>query len=142
MSSREVWRDVPSVPDVQASSLGRLRIKAHRKPTPHGGTRTYGGTAVAGAWCSRHKRFVWCFRGKNFKVARLVCEAFHGFPPSPRAVCMHLDEDSRNNKPENLSWGTQKQNLNAPGFLAYCKSRLGDNSPTTKSRRARQQFLN
>jgi hypothetical protein len=29
---------------------------------------------------------------------------------------MHVDEDSRNNKPTNLKWGTQKQNLNFPGF--------------------------
>jgi hypothetical protein len=48
---------------------------------------------------------------------------------------MHLNENSDDNRPENLAWGTQKQNLNAPGFIAYCKSRTGENSPTAKSRR-------
>jgi hypothetical protein len=42
-------------------------------------------------------------------------------------VCMHLDENSRNNKPENLAWGTQKENLNAPGFIDYCKSKQKPN---------------
>ena len=47
---------------------------------------------------------------------------------------MHLDENARNNKPENLRWGTQKENLNAPGFIAYCKSRTGDNNPYRKGK--------
>jgi hypothetical protein len=50
---------------------------------------------------------------------------------------MHLDEDSRNNKPENLAWGTQKENLNAPGFVDYCRSRVGDANPLLKSRAKR-----
>lgn len=50
---------------------------------------------------------------------------------------MHIDENSRNNKPANLAWGTQKENLNAPGFIEYCKGRVGENSPTTKGRRAK-----
>lgn len=74
------------------------------------------------------------YRGKTYKVHRLVCEAFNGPPPFQGAVCMHLDEDYRNNRPDNLAWGTQKENLNAPGFIAYCRSRTGENSPTAKGR--------
>ncbi len=77
------------------------------------------------------------YRGKTYKVARLVCEAFHGSAPSGKPVCMHLDEYSRNNRPDNLRWGTQKENLNAPGFLTYCHSRTGDNNPLIKGRRSR-----
>lgn len=36
---------------------------------------------------------------------------------------MHLDEDNGNNRPGNLAWGTQQQNLNAPGFKQYCRER-------------------
>lgn len=56
------------------------------------------------------------------KVHQLVCEAFHGPKPFSRAVVIHKDENSLNNKPSNLTWGTQKENLNCPGFLAYCRS--------------------
>lgn len=70
----------------------------------------------------------------NLKVHRLVCEAFHGAAPEDGMVVIHLDEDATNNRPENLKWGTQKENLNMPGFIAYCKSRTGENSPTIKGR--------
>lgn len=63
------------------------------------------------------------YRGKNYKVASMVCEAFHGEKPSGSHVCMHLDEDSKNNRAENLSWGTQKENLNAPNFKAWARGR-------------------
>lgn len=73
----------------------------------------------------------------NMKIHRLVCEAFHGAPPFAKAVVIHLDENAMNNKPENLRWGTQKENLNMPGFIAYCKTRTKENSPVTKGRMAK-----
>ena len=68
----------------------------------------------------------------------MVCEAFNGPPPFEGAVCMHLDENSTNNRSDNLAWGTQKENLNAPGFIAHCRGRTGENSPGVKGRRRRQ----
>lgn len=131
MTTKETWRDVPSVKGLQASSEGRLRTIPHTKSMPNGGTRIYGGQPTQGQWDG--KRFIHRFRRKTYKVARLVCEAFHG-PPTPEApYCLHDDEDAANNKPENLKWGTQKENLNYPGFILYCKSRTGENSPRTKS---------
>lgn len=56
------------------------------------------------------------------KVHQLVCEAFHGPKPFPEAVVIHLDEDALNNRPENLKWGTQKENLNMPKFKAWLSS--------------------
>ena len=95
-----------------------------------GGIKKYGGHPTYGQWDGA--RFVYARRGyKTTKVARMVCEAFNG-QPGPGQVCMHHDENSRNNKPENLKWGTQKQNLNYPGFKAYCRGRVGDNSPYRK----------
>lgn len=108
------WRAIPSLPDYEASSAGTVRRRPFSQAMPNGGTRTYGGTETTGAWDGA--RFIISYRGKSRKIARLVCEAFHG--PANGRVCMHLDEDARNNRPDNLAWGTQKENLNFPGFKA------------------------
>lgn len=136
--SGEVWRVVPSEPWCLASSEGRVMVRPYTAPMPHGGRRQYGGEPVFGCWNKTDGRFMTVYKGKNYKVARLVCEAFNGPPPFEGAVCMHLDENAANNRADNLSWGTQKENLNAPGFIEYCKSRTGENSPTIKARRKKE----
>lgn len=83
------------------------------------------------------KRFIYRLRGKTYKVARIVCEAFHGPAPEDLPICIHIDENARNNAPTNLRWGTQKENLNCPGFIAYCKGRTGANSTHAKAKAAR-----
>lgn len=45
---------------------------------------------------------------KTVFVHRLVLEAFDG--PRPGMVCMHLNNDRRDNRIDNLQWGTPKQN--------------------------------
>jgi len=105
---------------------------------PYGGVRKYEGRPRYGDWDGA--RYIWVFRGKTYRVARLVCEAFNGPPPEGRNVCMHLDENSRNNRPGNLEWGTQKENLNFPGFIAYCKGRTGLKNPYSKGRRFAKVF--
>lgn len=127
MSSEELWRAVPSYPGVLASSFGRIMVAPYTKRG-----RQYGGQPTSGQWDGA--RYIYARRGyKTLKVARLVCEAFHGAPLAEETVCMHLNENSRDNRQENLSWGTQKENLNAPGFLEYCHSRVGENSTRAKS---------
>lgn len=134
MKTKEIWRVVPDVPELLASSLGRLVTVPYVANANSGqGRKQYGGSPTYGQWDGA--RFIHHFRGKTFKVARLVCSAFHGTQPIDKPVCMHLDENSRNNTPENLAWGTQKENLNAPGFIEYCKSRIGENNPHTKGKR-------
>lgn len=134
MTTREIWRSVPSAKGVLASNLGRVMLAPFVSEHPRGGNKKqYGGVPTIGSWDG--SRYICRFNGKTFKVARLVCEAFNGPAPYSQSVCMHVDEDSRNNAPTNLAWGTQKQNLNAPGFLRYCRSRTGENSPVTKARR-------
>jgi hypothetical protein len=49
-------------------------------------------------------------------------------------VVLHLNEDALDNRPENLRWGTQKENLNMPKFIEYCKGRTGENSPSAKAK--------
>jgi HNH endonuclease len=131
----EIWRDVPSVPGILVSSEGRIMYAPHRESLPNGGVRSYGGQPTFGVWNKQDARFIIAIRGKTHKIARLVAEAFHGPPPFDDAVAMHLDENAANNRPENIRWGTQKENLNAKGFLAYCRDRTGENNPMIKGRR-------
>ena len=135
MKAREIWRSVPSLEGVLVSSHGRVMRAPFQSENPRAGNKQWGGVPTHGSWDGF--RYIWRAHGKTFKVARLVCEAFNGPPPFDGAVCMHQDENSSNNAPTNLAWGTQKENLNAPGFIEYCKGRVGENSPTTKGRKAR-----
>lgn len=129
----EIWLNVPSHSDLQASSHGRIRVCPHFAPMPNGGARVYGGIPTLGQWDG--ERYIYSRKGhKTLKVARLVCEAFHGPAPFEKAVVMHHDENARNNRQENLLWGTQKQNLNYPGFIEYCKSRTGKDNPYIKGK--------
>jgi hypothetical protein len=139
MRDLEVWRVVPSLPAILVSSHGRVMTAPYKAEMPYGGSRQYGGMPTIGVWNPRQRRLHIVHKGRTYKVARLVAEAFHGSQPFEGAVVMHLDENPRNNRPENLSWGTQKENLNAPGFIAYCKSRTGENSPTIKALRSRRE---
>jgi len=132
----EEWKRVPSIHGLEASSFGRIRVCQFSVKMPNGGFRMCGGHPTFGVWDKKQKRFRYWFRRKNVRVAVAICEAFHGFKPFPKAIVMHIDEDSKNNKPDNLKWGTQKENLNCPGFIAYCKSRTGENSPYVKGKRA------
>ena len=134
MVEREVWRTVPSLPQYKASSLGRIMRIPYEGKLPHGGKRRYGGQPWKGTWAKDHRRYLFRFHGKTYKVSRIVCEAFHGPPPFAGAVAMHIDENAENNKSSNLKWGTQKKNLNAPGFLEYCRQRTGKNNPFIKGR--------
>jgi hypothetical protein len=123
---------------MMASSLGRVKLPDGEAPTPNGGVRYYTTRPTFGhpTKASKTARHVYmCLSNRrlgNMKVHRLVCEAFHGPAPNPRSVVIHLDEDATNNRPENLRWGTQKENLNMPGFISYCKARTGNNSPVIK----------
>lgn len=136
----EVWKPVASKPGVMVSSEGRVLMPKRWAQMPHGGMRCYEPKPTYGVKtrASKTARHVYMgiynkFYG-NMKVHRLVCEAFHGAATSADHIVIHLDEDATNNRPENLKWGTMKENLNMPGFIEYCKSRTGENSPYTKGR--------
>jgi len=131
----EIWRVIPSPPDHLASTHGRIMKIPYYGQMPHGGPKSYGGYPKIGSWDGA--RYIHAIKGGGtYKVARLVCEAFHGPAPAENLVCMHLDENSRNNRPENLRWGTQKENLNAPGYAEKISRRGGaDLRKTTKEQR-------
>ena len=138
---KEIWKPIPSQPGMMASSWGRVILPERTAPMPYGGWRIYTpkptyGHKTKAFKTSRHE-FYHLFQKERgtMKIHRLICEAFYGPAPFPKAVVIHLDEDALNNRPENLKWGTQKENLNMPKFIAYCKSRTGENSPIIKGRK-------
>lgn len=125
----EIWRRSKMLPDYLVSSLGRIMCIPFQSKG-----RWYGGRPRVGTTTPDQPRRIVCHKKKTYKVHQLVCEAFHGPRPSPRHVVMHLDDNPLNNCADNLKWGTQKENLNTPKFLAYCRSRTGENSPIAKHR--------
>lgn len=128
-NKQEVWKDVPSFPDVMASNWGRVWLKPmpNTKTMPSYGVEEKKATGRPGAPKRRIKSFKRLKR--TLKVHQLVCEAFHGTKPFDSAIVIHIDENPSNNRPENLKWGTQKENLNMPKAKQCFASRTGDKSP-------------
>lgn len=141
MENEIIWKPVPSKPGIMANNIGQIKLPNRTAMMPNGGIREYKTKPVYGAKsrAGKNARYeyysYWSPKYGHMKIHRLVCEAFHGPPPFERAVVIHLDENALNNRPENLKWGTQKENLNMPGFIAYCKGRTGENSPAIKGRK-------
>lgn len=139
LSGAEIWKPVPSERGVLASSFGRILLPPSYAPLPNGGYRAYTpaprfGQVAKSKVGAKHEYLHILVRrsdGGNRqsprKVHQLVCEAFHGPKPFPKAVVIHIDENALNNRPENLKWGTQKENLNAAGFIAYCRAKSVEN---------------
>lgn len=121
----EQWKPVPSLPGVMASDEGRILLPPRHAPMKHGGFRLYTPKPVKGVVTRAKKGASHTYRGVyakffgNIKVHQAVCEAFHGPKPFPEAVVIHLDENAHNNRPENLKWATQKENLNMPKIKAF-----------------------
>lgn len=112
----EEWRAIPDLAHYEASSLGRIRSQSHT-------------AEFLGRWgkvCRRHfaghvlslvpsgkdaaKYLVFEARGRNHRVNRCVCVAFHGPPPSPTHEAAHLDGNSLSNVATNLAWATPMEN--------------------------------
>lgn len=124
----EVWRQVPlsiASNDFEASSWGRVRLKRKwRGIPPYGYVR--GGNPRTGSVykIGDYARYQLNTKAGCYLVSRLICAAFHGLPPADKPKCLHVDENGLNNRPENLKWGTQEENLNAPGFKAKQRSKM------------------
>lgn len=137
-----IKKAIPSLKGAYANELGQIKLPEAKADMPKGGQRVYKTKWIYGvkrraSKTAMHEYLAVLYRGKNYKIHRLVCEAFHGPHPEGKPIVLHLNEDATDNRPENLRWGTQKENLNMPKFLEYCRSRTGENSPRAKGIKAR-----
>lgn len=58
-------------------------------------------------------------------ASRLILEAFVGPPPFPFAEARHLNDDPRDDRIDNLAWGTRAQNF-TDAAQNYLRRRWGD----------------
>ncbi len=135
-----IIKPVLSIEGAFANDLGQIKFPESTLKISNGGVRRYKTRWVFGvkrkaSKTARHQYYGTLHRGKNYKMHRLICEAFHGPAPDDKPIVIHINENALDNRPKNLRWGTQKENLNMPGFIEYCKSRTGENSPYIKGKR-------
>jgi len=140
----EIWKESANFEGVMVSSFGRIKLPESEMAMPNGGIKKIKTKPTFGCKTKKSENVsimsVSSRKLGNIRVHIEVCSAFHGPKPFDRAVVIHIDENSMNNKPENLKWGTQRENMNAPKFIEYCKSRIGDNSPVTKGKKRKSPF--
>jgi transcriptional regulator with GAF, ATPase, and Fis domain len=72
-------------------------------------------------------------------VHRLICEAFHGSPPTPTHQVRHLDGNRQNNLPSNMTWGTQEENW--ADREAHGRGMKGEKHPAAKFSNFERQAL-
>lgn len=104
----EEWRKHPDYPYHEVSNFGEIRVtvklnKFARDP----------GTILAGTYSAKGYRQVRILDKYNVPmlcwIHRLVLETFIG--PAPEGLqTRHLDGNPRNNRLDNLCWGTPKEN--------------------------------
>lgn len=113
----EEWRVIAECDLYEVSSLGRVR---RRFPSyayhPNFGRvilKIPAGKLLRGSLDEQGYRCVaLAASGRQIKrrVARLVCIAFHGPPPTSRHEAAHNDGSKDNDRPDNLRWATTAEN--------------------------------
>lgn len=106
--TNEIWKPIRDWP-YEVSSLGRVR----RTAAPQGRTRA--GKIIKPRPLTKRAGYMLVtltHEGRRWhaRVCRLVCEAFHGPPPTPRHEAAHLDGVNTNDTPGNLAWKTKAEN--------------------------------
>ena len=71
------------------------------------------------------KRYVGITLSRPKYVHRVVCEAFHGPPPTPKHTVEHKDGNRLNNHKDNLCWLTASENNLRKGVLRASKGKPG-----------------
>lgn len=114
----EMWRDIPGYEGAyQVSSLGRVRslprfVPVYDSVRGISYARPCPGIILRQAVCDRAGH-VSVHLGKycrGIPVHQLVMLAFHGYPPAGMEA-MHLNGDPKDNRPENLKYGTHSENM-------------------------------
>lgn len=109
----EVWKSIPGLPNHEASSIGRVRVKARRSYIPANSNRAAHSRLLPASILSRNLwggRYFVSVDNKAIGVQRLVCLAFHGVPKPGQDNACHRDGNRKNNREDNLYWGSHSQN--------------------------------
>jgi hypothetical protein len=108
---QETWRQIPGVSGYSASSFGRVRRDAPNIGG-FGAVRSSGNILTPRALPRGHLQVTVCIgnRPKTHLVHRLVAAAFLPAPDEERNCVCHRDDDPSNNRPNNLFWGTRREN--------------------------------
>lgn len=136
----EEWHRIPSYPDYEASTEGRIRRACAKQLWRIGRelrqSRDSNGYGVVGMYRD----------GKSLSVHahRLIAETFHGLSPFEGAVVAHNDGARLNNRPDNLRWATCSENhadkdrhgTNYNGQAHHASSLTSDNIRQIRSLRA------
>jgi hypothetical protein len=102
----EEWREAPGFPSYEVSNMGRVRRSAP-------GSQTHVGKVLRANPTNKGYLRLTLFaqgRARHVSVHRLVCEAFHGPPPTGGHETAHWDGNRTNNCATNLRWATRKEN--------------------------------
>lgn len=105
----EEWREIPTHPGYEVSSLGSIRSVDRWIENSKGHRRFYPGKVLKLSKQPSGYRFLGG-RGVNFlALHRAVADAF--IPnPGGLPIVRHLDDNKANNRVENLAWGTYSDN--------------------------------
>lgn len=108
---KEVWKIIERFPTYEVSNHGRVRracdslLGNYKKGRLLSPRYIAGYPAVLFLVGDPAERVF-----KNFTIANLVCEAFHGPKPSPKHCVAHWDGNKKNSHYKNLRWATYAEN--------------------------------
>lgn len=127
----EEWRPCPGFAEYEVSNLGRVRKVAGWM----GYKKRAKGHQKALRTNSNGRKYVFLTTpdgsdGRPHIVARLVCRAFHGEPPTPEHQVDHINGDSLDDRAENLRWVTGIGNAENRDRLG--RTYRGEASPCAK----------
>jgi hypothetical protein len=103
----EEWRPISGFPDYEVSSFGRVRRVVESRnghlPKVLKPSRSRDGYEIVTLSNGE--------KPTRKQIGRLVCEVFHGAPPTPDHQAAHNDGNPSNNRVDNLRWATRTENM-------------------------------
>ena len=105
----EVWKAIPGYDDYEVSNKGRI---GSWKPFRNFAAKPETIRIVKPSRDKNgYKKVILTKNGvrSTLRICRIVATAWHG-SPQPNQVVRHLDGSKDNDTPENLAWGTPKEN--------------------------------
>ena len=133
-TTREEWRPVVGFEGAyEVSSLGQVRSLDRWIDFGNGrGRRVFGRVLKQSFTGPRRDYFKVALglgAGRTKVVHLLVCEAWHG--PCPQGFwCRHINGNAKDNRPENLAWGTPAEN--GADTVRHGMSTRGEKNPMAK----------